>query len=185
MQALLSYISNLDSTILYATQSVGPAWRPVAMFLSYGVGSYFILLGAFVIALILIEKWRVSVELVVIAFLSFAAVFVFKYLFHADRPFMIDPAVIVYDRDTGYGLPSAHAVMAVVIFGWVALRHPKSHVLAWGSIALIILIGVSRVYLGVHYPSQVLAGWIFGGLLLYIFCAIDKRLWPAMKKRIR
>ena len=74
--------------------------------------------------------------------------------------------------------------MSIVVLGWVARRHPKSRIITWGSIVLILLIGLSRIYLGVHYPSQVAAGWIFGILILYLFYVIDRRLWPPYDKKL-
>lgn len=181
---MFSYISNLDSSILYGIQSIGPAWRPVAIFLSHAL-DYKVMAAIFLVALFLMRKHRVAIELFFVSAASAVATLALKLMLHAPRPFSVDPLVILYDKETGYGLPSAHALMSTVIFGWIAMRHPKSHVLTWGSIAIIVLVGLSRVYLGVHYPSQVLAGWIFGVLLLFIFRAIDKRLWPRFEKRIR
>jgi membrane-associated phospholipid phosphatase len=140
---------------------------------------------AFVIGLLLLEKRRVAVELIIIALISFGLVYFVKNYFDAPRPYMIDPTVIAYDREDSAGLPSRHAVMSLVVLGWIILKHPKSRVLVWGSAILIVLIGFSRIYLGVHYPSQVLAGWLLGILLLYIFYRIDKRLWTPFKKQIR
>ena len=184
MQNFLPYISNLDSQILYWVQGFGPNWKGVAWVLSYGL-SYEVMIIVFVIALFLLRRHRIAFELITIAILSFAATYILKVIFHAPRPFVVDPRVIMYDADYGYGLPSAHALMSVVIFGWVSIRHPRSLFLVLGSILLILLIGLSRVYLGVHYPSQVIAGWIFGALFLYIFHIIDKRLWSPFKKKLK
>jgi membrane-associated phospholipid phosphatase len=184
MSHFFAYISDLDSTLLHAVQALGPRWLPVAKFLSYGVGSYEIMLVIFLLALFFIRRHRVAFELLAVSLISIGALFILKLLFHSPRPFEIDPSVIFYGGESGYGLPSGHALMSVVILGWVAIKHPKSHILVWGSVALIILIGASRVYLGVHYPSQVLAGWLFGIVLLYIYRRIDKKLWAPFKKTL-
>jgi membrane-associated phospholipid phosphatase len=68
----------------------------------------------------------------------------------------------------GYSFPSGHSLVSMVVYGILAyllLRNLKN--LAWRSIfaavllMLPILIGISRIYLGVHYPSDVLGGWAF------------------------
>ncbi len=185
MQSLIAYLSDFDSTILYAVQSIGPSWRPVAHFISYGVGEHYIILAAFFIALLILRKWRVAFELLVISGFSFAALYALKHYFAIDRPYLFDAMIIPYATETSFALPSGHALMSVVILGWTALRHPKSHIVMWGSVALILLIGASRVYLGAHYPTQVVAGWLFGILFLYIFRLIDKRMWVPFQKKFR
>ncbi|MDE1874719.1 MAG: phosphatase PAP2 family protein [Patescibacteria group bacterium] len=174
----------MDSRIIYAVQSIGPAWRPVADLLSYGIG-YVPMFIAFAAALLLLRKHRIALELAVIFVVSALVTLALKLVFHAPRPFMVDPAVLKYGSDSDYGLPSMHAVMSVVILGWIVVRHPKSRLLLWGSIAIIILIGLSRVYLGVHYPSQVLAGWVVGILLLYLYYIAYKRLWSPFQKKLK
>lgn len=65
--------------------------------------------------------------------------------------------------------PSGHALYAVSVFGGLAallsarLKHYALRIAVWsGATALIVLVGLSRVYLGVHYPSDVLAGYSVG-----------------------
>ena len=185
LTTLSQFAARLDDSLIYAVQSVGPAWKSVAWFLSHGIGSYPIMIAVLVIALLLIEKRRIALEIIIIAAVSFTAVYFIKYYFDAPRPYSVDSRVISYDSEDSPGLPSRHAVMSVVVLGWLMLKHPKSKILVWGGTSLVILIGLSRVYLGVHYPSQVLAGLLFGILFLYIFWSIEKHLWSPFKKEIR
>lgn len=77
----------------------------------------------------------------------------------------------------GFSFPSGHATGAMLIFGSLLIvisqRMNKGlgkQVLQTGLVALILLIGLSRIYLGVHYPSDVLAGFILGyGVLNLIY----------------
>ncbi len=184
MEAFIHYISSFDYTLIHLVQSIGPRWEPVAYFLSHGVGSYPIMLAVFFVALLFIDKWRAAAELCIIAIVSYGILMALKHYFGIDRPYIIDPALTYYDNETGFALPSGHALMSTVILGWVALRHPKSHTLLWGTITLIVLIGASRVYLGVHYPSQVVAGWLIGTLIIYLFYSLDKRLWTPFRKKL-
>jgi undecaprenyl-diphosphatase len=69
----------------------------------------------------------------------------------------------------GYSFPSGHALVSLCFFSvvaYVAARHTSSRLVrstAWAAAALVsALIGLSRIYLGVHYPSDVLAGFAAG-----------------------
>lgn len=184
MQAFITYFSSFDYTILHAVQSIGPRWESVAYFLSHGVGSYVIMAIVFFAALLFVGKWRVAGELVIITAVSAVVVLALKHFFAIERPVVIDPSIVTYDTESGFALPSGHALMSTVILGWLAIRHPKSHIMLWGTIVLILLIGLSRIYLGVHYPSQVIAGWLFGALLLYIFRNLGQKLWAPFSKKL-
>ncbi|MFD1428444.1 phosphatase PAP2 family protein [Kroppenstedtia sanguinis] len=73
----------------------------------------------------------------------------------------------------GYSFPSGHAMGAIVFYGFLLYFSLKSRFPPWAKVvyglvwsALILLIGFSRIYLGVHYPSDVLAGWTAGLAIL-------------------
>ena len=96
---------------------------------------------------------------------------VLKLLFHRSRPDMLFRAVI----EDSYSLPSGHATTAAFVFGFIGyltLLHIHSNKIRALIICLIIiivaLIDLSRVYLGVHYLSDVLAGNAIGFLGLFL-----------------
>jgi hypothetical protein len=109
-----------------------------------------------------------------------------KLAFHLPRPYWIDRRVLALAAESSYGLPSGHAQDAVAIWGFVAaqLRRPW----AWAAaLVLVLLISLSRVYLGVHFPTDVLGGWVSGGILLFAFVRWEQpvtawlrrlNLWP-------
>ena len=83
------------------------------------------------------------------------------------RPCDIRPEICIEDA-SGYGLPSGHAQNAVVFWGLPAWALRSGW--AWaGAIGLIFLIGFSRIYLGVHFPTDVLGGWAIGALILALY----------------
>lgn len=94
----------------------------------------------------------------------------FKFLFHSPRPYWVSDTVRAYSHETSFGLPSGHAQIAASVWGWLAVEVRKR----WFSIAalvLIFLIGISRIYLGVHFLSDVIVGWLLGALLVWAFSA--------------
>ena len=75
--------------------------------------------------------------------------------------------------ETGYSFPSNHAVISVVFYGlaaflFVHMVHKKWQkiLISIAAIIIIFLIGLSRIILGVHYGSDVLGGWLLGGVIL-------------------
>jgi membrane-associated phospholipid phosphatase len=184
MSALFSWISVFDTNTLAVVQSIGPAWYPVAWVLSAVIGSLKYLAPAVALSLFIIGKKRVALEICVIFLISLAIAFGLKAIIAAPRPMLSDGIAFQYEVEKDYGMPSAHALLAVVVFGWVVRRHPRSKLLSCGAVALIFLIGLSRVYLGVHFPSQVVIGWLIGIVLLEGFKYVDRQLWSPFKKQL-
>ncbi|RLC94275.1 MAG: hypothetical protein DRI77_11105 [Chloroflexi bacterium] len=97
-----------------------------------------------------------------------------KDLFAHPRPFEIDPMVKLHDAG-GYGLPSGHSQSAVVVWGTIAAGFRKTWL--WVVvIALMVLIGFSRIYLGVHFPTDVFGGWTVGAIFLAAYLALQPRV---------
>ncbi len=169
MQAFQIFIAHMDNTILYAVQSIGSMWYYPAAFISDIVFSTHWLAPILALSLFLIGKKRVALEIVLIFVVATGVILGGKELIQAPRPYWVDSQVIQYATDPDFGMPSGHALVSVVILGWVWFRHPKSKILLITIPLFILIIGWSRVYLGLHYPSQVIVGWILGGLLLGFF----------------
>jgi undecaprenyl-diphosphatase len=111
-----------------------------------------------------------------------------KLLFHRVRP---EPFFAVYAPQT-FSFPSGHSLVSPCFYGVLAaivasrLRPPAARAAVWASAAVLAaLIGCSRIYLGVHYPSDVLAGyavavaWAAG-----LFAAIEWRRRTPPRNRI-
>ncbi len=92
-----------------------------------------------------------------------------KVALHLPRPYWVDPRVRALSSETSYGLPSGHAQNAMAVWGYLASQVGRLRpALAWGlALALILLISFSRVYLGMHFPTDVVGGWVVGAALLW------------------
>ena len=104
-----------------------------------------------------------------------------KFAFHMPRPYWYSTEVHAYSAEVSFGAPSGHAMNSTTIWGRLAVGLKRKW-FWWIAIALIFLIGVSRLYLAVHFPHDVLLGWLFGVLLLWGWLALEKRLTPRLAK---
>jgi membrane-associated phospholipid phosphatase len=118
---------------------------------------------------------RDGIRLAVVLLLSSYLSSFVKELFQTVRP---DPGhVRVYYASSagGYSFPSGHAQNAVVFWGWLARIRPLRKV-AWAFGALVLLISWSRIYLGLHFPVDVVGGWVLGGSLFLPLVFLDRRI---------
>jgi undecaprenyl-diphosphatase len=102
-----------------------------------------------------------------------------KLTFRRARPDIFTPLL----HETGYSFPSGHSLISVVVYGllgYFAIHLFNNRFARVGigiaTVLLVILIGLSRVYVGVHYPSDVLAGWSLGVPWLVGCLALHERL---------
>lgn len=106
-----------------------------------------------------------------------------KLLFAGPRPYWVSSHVIGLWPESTFGMPSGHAQNAMSIWGIIAANSGKPWIRVSAGL-LIFLIGFSRVYLGSHFPHDVITGWILGGVILYAFIKLEKPVlaWFLPKK---
>lgn len=150
------------------SEPIGPAWlKTMAMdFTALGslavLGLIVLLLGGLFLAL---GRRLEAMLIVVSAGGGLALSQGLKALFDRDRP---DPAWHAVEA-VNASFPSGHAMLSAVVFltlgALVSRFATRRRIRAWAlgtAMLLTLLVGVSRVYLGVHWPSDVLAGWCLG-----------------------
>lgn len=109
----------------------------------------------------------VGIRVGVILLLSAGTNAVVKLGTASPRPFFLDPDVGLV-TETSFGIPSGHAQNGAAVVGLLAAEIGRPW--AWvAAIPLILLLGLSRIHLGAHFPEDVLIGWALGGLLLVAF----------------
>jgi hypothetical protein len=97
-----------------------------------------------------------------------------KLAFAQPRPYDLDPSVGMAKEKT-FGLPSNHAMTSAVLGGTAAPLFKRPWGLV-GAIAFPLLVGVSRIYLGVHFPTDVLAGWAIGAAFVVLESLLGDRI---------
>jgi membrane-associated phospholipid phosphatase len=100
-----------------------------------------------------------------------------KSLAHQPRPFQYDPAVKMIVDAKGGGFPSGHTQGTVVVWGYLMSRFRKRWVWVIGAF-MMVFVPLSRVYLGVHFPTDLLGGYVIGAILLLLWL----RLEPPVEK---
>jgi membrane-associated phospholipid phosphatase len=115
---------------------------------------------------------------------------VFKTFLDQPRPYEFVPALALAFEPTR-AFPSGHAQMSMTFWGaiasWLsyslAKGSKKFRPVIWAVSGLVILlIGVSRLYLGVHFPTDVLGGWIMALIVLGLFFVLEKKATPLLQK---
>ncbi len=154
---------HMDLLWVVALQSLGD-WlvAPMKFFSFLGSETFFILvLPALYWSLDAALGIRVGVMLL----LSGGLNDLFKLAFHSPRPYWVSAEVQAHAAETSFGLPSGHAQISVGVWGVVAAYSRRR--LAWLAAGLLmLLIGLSRAFLGVHFFTDVVVGWLLGVILL-------------------
>lgn len=166
-QAVFDYIytmpNSLEGFAKVVTQ-LGSAWFAIGM-----------------IGLLLVVKWdpRPALVLARNSIVAYVSVVVLKFIVGRPRPVLIlqdftARSVVA----VGDGFPSGHTAMATVVSLTLLSYLPRS--LRWIPVVWILLVGWSRVYLGVHAPLDVVGGFIVGLLVMLLADFIPL---PVSKKR--
>ncbi len=103
-----------------------------------------------------------------------------KIAFHSPRPYWISSKVIAFAGYGSFGIPSGHSQNAVCIWGYIASALKNAP--AWlAAFLLVIIIGISRIYLGAHFPIDVVVGWATGAIILIAFIKLEQRAAAFLK----
>lgn len=130
---------------------------------------------------VLIGPWLHGLAGAITIGLASAANQALKSFVARARPDLLDPIVV----ERGFSFPSGHALLSMVAYGILAVLVTRSRlplpVRRAATVALavlIFLVGLSRVWLGVHYPTDVLAGWTAGAAIVLVYARLTRSVSP-------
>jgi membrane-associated phospholipid phosphatase len=146
------------------------------------LGNFITLFAVTLVAVVIFWRRRERIDAAFVALAALGAQVLstgMKLGFRRDRPFFPDPLA----TESTFSFPSGHALVSLAVYGSIALvlaRRLSSHIeraLLLGATALLVIaIGFSRLYLGVHFLSDVLAGYAAGAAwLAFLYVVLEVR----------
>ena len=169
-------------------EPLGPSWLAEVMRDITALGSFTVLgLVTFSVAgFLMLTRKRHAAGIVVLSITSGTLVSsLLKWLFARPRPDLVPHATMVYTQS----FPSGHAMLSAVVYltlgALLARTQAEPKVKAYLlllAIALTLTVGISRVYLGVHWPTDVLAGWAGGACWALLWWVIT--IWLQSKGKV-
>ncbi len=138
-----------------------------------GLSPVFQLVALAIAALMALRSQRLMALFLVLAVIARGSVVLLKELVERPRPspFQVD----VTEQVGGFSFPSGHVLGAVLLWGFIyfaserLIASPRLRSwVRWSSLAVIALMGLQRVYAGAHWPSDVLAAYLWGGVILFV-----------------
>lgn len=141
-------------------------------------GGFYFLIGLSVVLFIVIKNKKIGCS--IFSNLIIITIFnqLFKFILQRPRP---EEFRII--NETGYSFPSGHSMISMAFYGYLIYliyTHINNKYLKWFLItflsSLIIFIGLSRIYLGVHYTSDVIAGFAVSLAYLIVFIKISEKM---------
>ncbi len=177
---MIAFLTNADMGVLQALYAArDPSLVKFFMWVS-ALGSDYAILGltlVIAIALAYRNRWSLASGLFASVFGSAVAAYVLKEMVQRPRPPDFFQA---YTASTLYSFPSIHATLSVAFYVFIVwliydtLSPARKRLTITAAAILIIAIGLSRIYLGVHYPSDVLAGYMLGGIFVFLGIKVAK-----------
>lgn len=172
--------AGFDSSIRTTIRQLqSPLWTAFFLALTkLGSGLYLWIIGAAAGLIFIMLRWFRTLFLFILLMAGQAALHHgFKWIFARPRP----SALINYRTVESFSFPSGHAVAALCLYGalaWIVASRidssaPKAGI-AISTVIVVFLIGFSRVYIGVHHPTDVLAGFLAASVWLLAVMSTDR-----------
>lgn len=176
-----SSVAGFDTNIRYFMRQIqSPMWTALLLTVTkLGSTLWLLIIGCVAGIAFIFLRWFRPLMLFIVTMAGQAALHHgFKWLIARPRP----PALLSYKEVESFSYPSGHAVAALCMYGaiaWIVATRVDNAAakffIAASAMVLILLIGMSRMYIGVHYPTDVLAGFLAAFLWTGALMSLDRR----------
>ena len=143
------------------------------------LGSQYMLILITIVSFIVIKNKKIPIAITINLIISAILNVLLKNIVNRPRP---EGYRII--AETGYSFPSGHSMISMAFYGlivYIILKNCKNkkirNLLCCILSTLIVLIGLSRIYLGVHYSSDVIGGFVVSIAYLILFTTITKSIF--------
>ncbi len=117
-----------------------------------------------------------GIRLVIALMITIGLNLILKITWHDPRPYWVDSNVkLLSAQELTFGIPSGHSQTSLIFWGILATHFKKGWFWAV-TLTIVFFTGISRIYLGVHFPTDVLVGWTLGLISLLLFLRLEAPL---------
>jgi undecaprenyl-diphosphatase len=176
-----------DETVLLGINDISPEWLDAPMRAITALGYYYVVVPLMIVAIAVFLNLGRKLSALLLAISTCGGLlltFLLKDVFERARPELFESGYTA----SFYSFPSGHATVAVGFYGTLAVlvAYRLGGLWRWGvalaGLFLILSIGYSRLYLGVHYPTDILAGYLSAAIWV---CSVGTVLFVLRHLRAR
>jgi membrane-associated phospholipid phosphatase len=161
----MGYLQQIGIGLIQTLQTLSPSLDGLMNFFTFlGRIEFYLLIIPFIYWTL--EK-RLGFRALLVLILIDTTGTVFKLLFHQPRPYWLG-GVKKLTEETSYGIPSTHASDSLAVGGYLSYQ-VKRFWFWFLMVFILFFIGLSRLYLGAHFPHDVMFGWMIGVIILWGF----------------
>ena len=185
VRMVAGHVFAIDELFIRAAYKVRVEWLTVIVKVFTNLGSVLGIILLTLAMVILIKDWKLKIFAVFNVGMASIVNLMVKYIVKRPRP---DVVALIVER--GYSFPSGHSMLAMAVFGYIAYVIYKTMknkglklILGFLSCLIGVLIALSRVYLGVHYFSDIVCGLVLGLAVLVVSIMGHKAMLVLEDKR--
>ena len=165
-------MNNFDLSIYNFIYGLNSPGLTMCMRVISSLGSAIVIITALLCIFLLFKDKKIFLQFFTLTIVTKVINHIIKIIVKRERPNVLTSISV----ESGYSFPSAHTMISTVFYGFIIylimknVKNKKIKNISIISLFIIIfLIGISRIYLGVHYATDVIFGFIFGFIILFIF----------------
>jgi undecaprenyl-diphosphatase len=120
------------------------------------------------------RQWKKLIPVILAIILSRGIITeIIRFFYYRPRPFLTHQVISLVSHDISGSFPSGHMTFIFPLIYFVALANKK---MGWGFLVLGVLMGLARIYVGVHYPLDIIFGILIGVLSAWLIEKIEPKI---------